>query len=216
MTLSSVIELDDHVKVTKDRNDVEDCIEFGKRLGAAMDAMNISQAELSRLMEVSRSAVNWWVQGKTYPSIENAKRLGALLRVSPEYLLFNVVLTKSDRLMTSVPVYHKHGGIDLLSLPNEFVAREFPKAGDLRAAAIYTNGQPGMIAIADGKDTDLTDEPRCMLIDFGNEYSPAMVSKDKAKVLIDDLRHNTQHKVRPGSFTILGHMIAELNVTGGC
>jgi transcriptional regulator with XRE-family HTH domain len=213
-----MIMIDDRAKVvTKSRNVDQDCLSFAHRLNTEMTTRNISQADLARLMKVSRSAVNWWCQGKTYPSIENAKQLASLLRVTPEYLIFNVKITPQERKTTPVPIYQYHKGkqieIDQLTLPNEFVARELHDIKDLRGAAIYSNGQPGMIALVDAHDKELTKEPREMLLDTGDSFMPATVRRNKSKITITDHRHDVTSIVSARDLHIVGHVVAELHMS---
>src|SRR5690606_25980368 len=121
---------------TKDRNVEANCVAFGQRLARAMRDAELTQAEVSRLMGVSRSAVNWWVKGITYPSIENAERLADLLRVTPEFLLFGVVKVVKDRLVESIPVADSkiHAGqrMTQIGVPKDFLQRTAPNVGHLK------------------------------------------------------------------------------------
>ena len=200
---------------TKDKNVDADCLAFGRRLVKAMRTAEITQAELSRLMGVSRSAVNWWIQGLTYPSVKNARDLANILRVTPEYLVYGVVDHRhKDRMTASIPVIDKKS-LSKLDLPKSFVTRELRETGDLRGVTIYTKGQSAMIAIADVRDKLVTETPRPMLIDFGGEIAPRMASRDHNSIVLTDMtgQHETHAEFKDGM--VFGHMVASLNVTGG-
>jgi len=171
---------------TKDRNVAADCVEFGKRLEQSMQRTGITQAELSRDMKVSRSAVNWWVQGNTYPSIDNAKRLADLLRTTPEYLLFGAVKVQKERLVDSIPVIDRVLGrqaeITRIALPKEFHARaNLSSTENLKAMPLYNQAHP-IIAVADTSDRNLSVRtPKQMVIEDGDEVYIGSVTKKRGE-----------------------------------
>src|SRR4051812_49060715 len=59
---------------------------FGSRLLRALDAANMTQAELSRQCNVSRTAVSKWVRG-TYPTVDLALQISDSLNVSVRWLV---------------------------------------------------------------------------------------------------------------------------------
>lgn len=170
---------------TKEANDETECKEFSKRLIQAMARMELSQADLARAMGASRSAVNWWTQGKTYPSIDNAKKLADILRTTPEHLLFGAEKVSRDRLIAMIPVYDRVQGrrteVTRLALPKDFVARaglHHPER--LRAHAIHQNGKND-IAVVDTADKRIdSTTPRFMVIDNGETVNVGRVMRKKA------------------------------------
>ena len=170
-------------KVTKDKNVEADCQKFGQRLLSAMEKCNVTQADLSRFMGVSRSAVNWWVQGNTYPSIDNAKRLADYLRTTPEYLLFGVVHVAEERLVESIPVIDRLDGhaseITRMTLPREFMARAHLTSDKLRAVSIF-DGDHACIVIADTSDRTIgAKQEKMMVIDYDGKIEVGNVTKKK-------------------------------------
>lgn len=148
-----------------------------------MEKCNVSQADMSRFMAVSRSAVNWWVQGITYPSIDNIKRLANYLRTTPEYLLFGVVHVAEERLVESIPVVNRVSGTQVeftrLTLPREFMERAHLNSKHLKALSIFS-GATDIIAIADTTDRLVNArEPKMMVIDHGGKLEIGSVVKKK-------------------------------------
>jgi len=205
---------------TKDKNVDEDCVAFGRRLEKAMQDAEITQAELSRLMGMSRSGVNWWIQGLTYPSVEKAKRLANLLRVTPEYLIYGVINHSKDRMMESIPVYDTRingtqQNVSQLGLPKDFIARNLPHSnGTLKGVSVESADKSTTITIADTSDREITEEPKTMLIDFGSSVKAVSVMKDKKSILIEmpgsGLVTMTEGDFRKGNL-VLGHVFAELH-----
>lgn len=171
-------------KVTKDKNVEADCRKFGERLLSAMENCNVSQADLSRFMGVSRSAVNWWVQGNTYPSIDNARRLADYLRTTPEYLLFGVLHVAEERLVESIPVIDRSDGqhheITRMTLPREFMARaHLPDSKVLRAVSMFDGGL-NTIAIADTSDRTINSrQSKIMVLDYDGRMEVGKAIKKK-------------------------------------
>jgi len=60
--------------------------EFPRALRAAMHAAHLSQAEISRKMEMSPSAMSEWLSGKRCPRINVVRDLARVLRISIETL----------------------------------------------------------------------------------------------------------------------------------
>lgn len=60
---------------------------LGARIAQLRTEKGMSQAELAKRLNVSRSSVLSWEKGDTYPSTENLIRLTKLLNVSADYLL---------------------------------------------------------------------------------------------------------------------------------
>lgn len=169
---------------TKEANIEVDCQHFGHRLLAAMEKINMSQADLARAMGASRSAVNWWTQGKTYPSIDNAKKLARILRTTPEHLVFGVEKVAKERLVDSIPVFDRVNGrkveITRISLPKDFISRAgLTETDSLRAIPIYQNGKTD-IAIANTSDKRLSVKtPKLMVIENGDMINVGRVTKKK-------------------------------------
>lgn len=169
---------------TKEANDEAGCREFGHRLLTAMEKVDMTQADLARAMNASRSAVNWWTQGKTYPSIDNAKKLARILRTTPEHLVFGVEKVAKERLVDSIPVIDRVNGrkaeITRLTLPKDFVTRAgITDIDHLRAMPIYQNGKTD-IAVANTTDKRLSVKtPKLMVIDNGETINVGRVTKKK-------------------------------------
>ena len=64
-----------------------DCIKSVPGLPREMQRAGVSQAELSRVMDVSPQAVNFWVAGKTIPKTAHLIRLAGILKCSVDDLL---------------------------------------------------------------------------------------------------------------------------------
>ncbi len=60
---------------------------LGSRIAQQRKKEGMSQAELAKRMNVSRSSVLAWERGDSYPSTDNLVRLSKLLHVSADYLL---------------------------------------------------------------------------------------------------------------------------------
>lgn len=169
---------------TKEANDETGCREFGQRLLVAMEKAGYSQADLARAMDASRSAVNWWTQGKTYPSIDNAKKLSRILRTTPEHLLFGVEKVAKERLVDTIPVIDRVNGrrseITRLTLPKDFITRAgIIDTEHLKAMTIYQNGKTD-IAVANTTDKRLSVKtPKMMVIDNGDTINVGRVTKKK-------------------------------------
>lgn len=177
---------------TKDRNIEADCRAFGRRLEEALAKADVSQTELARYMGVSRSAANWWAQGKTYPSIEHSKKIAAFLRTTPEYLIYGVQRTSKDRLAESIPVIDRISGkqtlVTRIAVPKEFLAHANISGTDtLRAATMFREKtidgiQPYDIVIADTSDRKLSPSTqKAMVIDNGDTIAVGMVKRKGAK-----------------------------------
>lgn len=59
----------------------------GKRIRELRQAFGMTQAQLAERVHVSRSSVQSWENGMTYPSIDNSVALARLFHVSTDYLL---------------------------------------------------------------------------------------------------------------------------------
>lgn len=201
---------------TKTINDKEACAEFGKRLAAEMEKRDLTQADLSRLMGMSRSGINWWIRGETYPSIDNASRLADLLKTTPEWLLFGAAKVRGDRLSESIPVIDRINGqqveITRISLPREFMARaNLPPTDSLRAVTIFSNGNSNIV-VADTSDREITaNKPKTMVIDHDGRVEVADVSRkrgnqDKIVVNVDDRSYELTSK----EATIVGRLAVSI------
>ncbi|MBF0411014.1 MAG: helix-turn-helix domain-containing protein [Candidatus Riflebacteria bacterium] len=60
---------------------------LGYRLKALLAEKNISQSELSRQLDVTRTAVNLWTQGKNEPDIDTLKKIASALGVPVSRLI---------------------------------------------------------------------------------------------------------------------------------
>jgi len=178
---------DIHVKsarTTKVKNVEENCQRFGQRLFSAMEKCNVSQSDLARFMNVSRSAASFWVKGQTYPSIDNVEKIADYLRTTPEYLLFGVVHVSEERLVESIPVITRIEGspveITRLTLPREFMARAHLSSSKfLKAISIFSD-EGDSIAIADTSDRVVnTKESKMMVIDHDGKIDCGNVIKKK-------------------------------------
>lgn len=61
--------------------------DFAKRLNELLMKNNITQSELARKMGVSKSSVNGWCKGSTYPRIEKIIELSFIFHVDPSILI---------------------------------------------------------------------------------------------------------------------------------
>ncbi len=59
----------------------------GKKIKTLRTAMKISQSELARILEVTRSSVNAWEMGVSLPSVQKLVELSKLFHVTTDYLL---------------------------------------------------------------------------------------------------------------------------------
>jgi transcriptional regulator with XRE-family HTH domain len=151
-----------------------------------MEKCDVTQADLSRLMSMSRSGINWWVRGHTYPSIDNVERLADILKTTPEWLLFGARKIQAERLSESIPVIDRINGrqveITRIALPREFMARaNMPSSENLRAVTIF-NASSGTsnIAIADTSDREVTaNKPKMMVIDYDGKVDVAAVTRKR-------------------------------------
>lgn len=207
---------------TKDSNVNEHCVAMGRRLMAAIEDAELTQADVARLIGKSRSAVNWWVQGLTYPSIEHSIILANLLRVTPEYLMYGVVNSKKDRLVEHIPVYDTHvrgvqTNITQIGLPKDFIARTKANPDALRGVAMQDRDSKMMITIADTSDKEVTAEPKSMLVDFGDgSETPRTVEVSKKnKSITIEMPGSGQVIMNESDFKkrnlVIGHVIAELH-----
>lgn len=84
------------------------------RIKALREQQNITQAELSRQLGITRSSVNAWELGISIPSTQYVVELAAIFRVSTDYLLgvgttmsVNVSgLTDEDIQVVQKLIYH--------------------------------------------------------------------------------------------------------------
>lgn len=80
---------------------------FGYRLASARKAMGLSQAELSKKLNVSQAAIAKQETGKNFPSIELLEDYADFFNVSTDYLLGRVdipngYLVQKEKLPTSL------------------------------------------------------------------------------------------------------------------
>lgn len=205
---------------TKHKSNLEGVAAFGKRFSQALKDAELTESEFSRIMGVSRSAVNLWATGKSYCSIDHALRISDLLRITPEFLMFGVVATPKDRLVSSIPVHGDGHIVTQIGLPKEFMARTIPDARELKGISIYEpDNSGGMIAIADIADREITEAPRTMLIKVGEQTKPYLVSrKGKRNITVEDMEHRpvmsgTEHEFKMRHH-IVGHVVASLQSGG--
>lgn len=59
----------------------------GKKIKTLRTSMKISQSELARILEVTRSSVNAWEMGVSLPSVQKLVELSKLFHVTTDYLL---------------------------------------------------------------------------------------------------------------------------------
>lgn len=86
---------------------------FSKRLRELMLEKNISSADLSRMLNVNKSTVSFWVNAKTFPDQNNIDCISNILQVSSDYLLGRTNINDSSNIKniididgwSSVPVY---------------------------------------------------------------------------------------------------------------
>lgn len=172
-------------KGTKNRIVKAECQEFATRLIEAMDKVGISQTALAKSLGLSRSAVNFWCQGDTYPSIPHAAEVAAFLRTTPEYLLYGAVKVPKERLSESIPVMakidDKETVITRMAMPKEFLAHAGLLDISKLKAMVITEEKPskgfsrGDIIIADVTDKEVTTKPRSMVVENGGKTSVGMV-----------------------------------------
>lgn len=60
---------------------------IGKKIKALRQEHKITQAELARILNVTRSAVALWETNKTLPDIKNIIELANVFNISTDYLL---------------------------------------------------------------------------------------------------------------------------------
>lgn len=219
--------MNEHVKFkTKERNVEADCKEFGRRLQVAMDRAGLSQADLARIMGVSRSAANWWTQGNTYPSIANAKKIADLLRTTPEYLLFGAVKVAKERLVDSIAVVDrgadgKQSLITRISIPREFMTRHsMPDTTHLRAVTMFTENPMvgvtlGDIVIADTSDKALSVKTaKPMVLDNGERVSVGMVTRKRGDLSTVHVQMDgTEFDMPFREGLVIGKMVAAIVAT---
>lgn len=206
---------------TKDRNVDADCKEFGRRLAVLLDKNGFTQSDLAKFMGVSRSGANWWVQGKTYPSIANAQRIADFLRTTPEYLIYGAVKAPKERLVESIPVIDRVEGkqslVTRITIPREFMARHnMPETAHLRAVTMFSEHpvegvSKGDIVIADISDKRLTETPRRMVLDNGDKVSVGLVSKGKGKAKVHVAMDGIEFDMPVTEGLVVGRVVASLS-----
>ncbi len=84
---------------------------FKDRLKAAMARENITAAELSRRLNVSRACISLYLEGKTVPSKKTMERLEKVLKIPDEVTdeTFLVTLTRVAQVMHCSPDVVKAG-----------------------------------------------------------------------------------------------------------
>ncbi len=65
---------------------------FGRRLGARMDELKISQCELSRRSGVPQMNISVYVNGKVIPSVYMLSKLAVGLQIAPSELIDFVIM----------------------------------------------------------------------------------------------------------------------------
>lgn len=63
---------------------------FAVRLKKAREALELTQDELGKLINLSRASVAQWERGNNDPRLENIPEIAKALKVRPEYLAFGV------------------------------------------------------------------------------------------------------------------------------
>jgi transcriptional regulator with XRE-family HTH domain len=167
-----------------------------------MKRKNMSQADIGRHMGVSRSAVNWWASGKTYPSIDNVKDLAALLDTTPEWLLFGLHSVSSTTANVHIQIAGR-GEDAFITLPLDFLAKA--KAGTfshLQGVKI-TGSQGTQIAIANLDDIKVEDTPKMMVMknrDGGNVVKAYRSPNKTNTIIVEDDDKPTETLYKPSMF----------------
>ena len=197
-------------KRTKQTHDEAACQEFGKRLAAAIEKKGLSQADIGRRMGISRSAVNWWTSGNTYPSIDNVKELAKLLDTTPEWLLFGLHSVSSTSKNVHIPIQDRESDA-FITLPLDFIVRTRSGSYDNLRAFKVVGSYGTQIAIVNADDTDISDTPRMMVMKnkSGKGGDVVKVSKSPNKteaVMIEHDQNLKEMRYRPDMF--VGHLAA--------
>lgn len=74
---------------------------FGDRLKELRQKKKLSQDELARMMNLSRTTITMWETNKREPDFESVKMLAEIFNVTTDYLLGYV--GKSDRIAVDEP-----------------------------------------------------------------------------------------------------------------
>ena len=61
--------------------------DFGKRLYNVLIWKGITQTKFAKLINVNKTAVTQWIQGKTYPKLEKFCKICKILNITPNYFL---------------------------------------------------------------------------------------------------------------------------------
>ncbi len=92
--------------------------EFGKRLSIAIENSNKTQKELSKLLDVSPSAVNGWVKGTQEPDVATIKEIVKLLSCNADWLIGNDGVleknVKKEQLINNFELLNEVAQDDLL------------------------------------------------------------------------------------------------------
>lgn len=64
-------------------------LNFGENLKRLRKERNLSQEQLSEMLNVSRQAISKWESNKTYPDIENLMLLRNIFNITLDDLLFD-------------------------------------------------------------------------------------------------------------------------------
>lgn len=94
---------------------------FGENLKRLRKERNLSQEQLSEMLNVSRQAISKWESNKTYPDIENLMLLRNIFNIALDDLLFDEnkdkieAVIKSSKLPTNSTNYDEDESEDELS-----------------------------------------------------------------------------------------------------
>ncbi|HGM3506375.1 TPA: helix-turn-helix domain-containing protein [Clostridioides difficile] len=78
---------------------------FGKNLKRLRKERNLSQEQLSEMLNVSRQAISKWESNKTYPDIENLMLLSNIFNITLDELLLNENRDKTEDVIESSKVF---------------------------------------------------------------------------------------------------------------
>jgi transcriptional regulator with XRE-family HTH domain len=98
---------------------------LGQKLFDLRKERKLSQDDVGKAIQVNKSQVSNWEQGKGNPSVESLMGLAKLFAVSTDYLLFESVPREGVEAINDFELYEAFRRIELLPKERRRVVKEF-------------------------------------------------------------------------------------------
>jgi transcriptional regulator with XRE-family HTH domain len=146
--------------------------EVGKRIKVLRDKKDLTQLDLSKLVEKSRAAIAQWENGDATPDLTSLTALAFFLNTTPQYIAFGIMGSNEESYRVPVMDYTTHAGdrTGEMSLDLEFYkSLHLPASAVLRAVRLPRDDMmagfsKGSVIIIDEADKALVGAGEAFLI----------------------------------------------------